>query len=56
MPCASGSTQAKLAARGLTPLDVTSALQDQNVEVPAGQLGVPPCRPQSQSIPDGRAR
>jgi len=36
---------AKLAARGLTPLDVTSALQDQNVEVPAGQLGVPPSDP-----------
>jgi len=32
----------KLAARGLTPLDVTSALQQQNVEVPAGQLGLPP--------------
>ena len=35
----------KLAARGLTPLDVTSALQEQNVEVPAGQLGVPPSDP-----------
>ncbi len=35
----------KLAARGLTPLDVTSALQQQNVEVPAGQLGVPPSDP-----------
>jgi len=32
----------KLAARGLTPLDVTTALQQQNVEVPAGQLGLPP--------------
>jgi HAE1 family hydrophobic/amphiphilic exporter-1 len=32
----------KLAARGLTPLDVTGALQQQNVEVPAGQLGLPP--------------
>lgn len=36
---------AKLAARGLTPLDVTNALADQNVEVPAGQLGVPPADP-----------
>ncbi len=35
----------KLAARGLTPLDVTNALQEQNVEVPAGQLGVPPSDP-----------
>ncbi|MGP8258870.1 MAG: efflux RND transporter permease subunit [Acidobacteriaceae bacterium] len=36
---------AKLAVRGLTPLDVTNALADQNVEVPAGQLGVPPADP-----------
>jgi len=35
----------KLAARGLTPLDVTNALQEQNVEVPAGQLGIPPSDP-----------
>ncbi len=33
---------AKLAARGLTALDVTSALQEQNVEVAAGQVGSPP--------------
>ncbi len=33
---------AKLAARNLTALDVTSALQEQNVEVAAGQLGTPP--------------
>ncbi|MBS1821334.1 MAG: multidrug efflux RND transporter permease subunit [Acidobacteria bacterium] len=33
---------AKLAARGLTALDVTSALSEQNVEVAAGQLGRPP--------------
>ncbi|MEO6802490.1 MAG: efflux RND transporter permease subunit, partial [Granulicella sp.] len=33
---------AKLAARGLTALDVTSALSEQNVEVAAGQLGQPP--------------
>jgi HAE1 family hydrophobic/amphiphilic exporter-1 len=35
----------KLAARGLTPLDVTNALAEQNVEVPAGQLGSPPSDP-----------
>src|SRR5712692_6088598 len=33
---------ARLAARGLTALDVTSALSAQNVEVAAGQLGQPP--------------
>ena len=33
---------AKLAARGLTALDVTNALLEQNVEIPAGQLGLPP--------------
>jgi HAE1 family hydrophobic/amphiphilic exporter-1 len=33
---------ARLAARGLTALDVTSALSEQNVEVAAGQLGQPP--------------
>lgn len=33
---------ARLAARGLTALDVTSALQEQNVEIAAGQLGSPP--------------
>jgi HAE1 family hydrophobic/amphiphilic exporter-1 len=35
----------KLAARGLTSLDVTNALSEQNVEVPAGQLGSPPSDP-----------
>jgi HAE1 family hydrophobic/amphiphilic exporter-1 len=35
----------KLAARGLTPLDVNNALTEQNVEVPAGQLGTPPSDP-----------
>jgi HAE1 family hydrophobic/amphiphilic exporter-1 len=35
----------KLAARGLTPLDVNNALAEQNVEVPAGQLGLPPSDP-----------
>ncbi len=33
---------AKLAARGLTALDVTAALQEQNVEIAAGQVGSPP--------------
>ena len=32
----------RLAARGLTASDVVSALVEQNVEVPAGQLGQPP--------------
>ncbi|MGA3134106.1 MAG: efflux RND transporter permease subunit [Terracidiphilus sp.] len=32
----------RLAARNLTATDVVSALQEQNVEVPAGQLGQPP--------------
>ncbi len=33
---------AKLAARDLTATDVITALQQQNIEVPAGQLGAPP--------------
>jgi hydrophobic/amphiphilic exporter-1 (mainly G- bacteria), HAE1 family len=32
----------RLAARGLTASDVVSALQEQNVEIPAGALGQPP--------------
>ncbi len=32
----------RMAARGLTPLDVVNALLEQNVEIPAGQLGQPP--------------
>jgi HAE1 family hydrophobic/amphiphilic exporter-1 len=32
----------RLAARGLTAADVVNALEEQNVEVPAGQLGQPP--------------
>jgi len=32
----------RLAARQLTAADVVSALQEQNVEIPAGQLGRPP--------------
>ncbi|MFZ0662431.1 MAG: multidrug efflux RND transporter permease subunit [Acidobacteriaceae bacterium] len=43
---------AKLAARGLTASDVTSALAEQNVEIPAGQVGQPPSNPdQSYQIP-----
>ena len=33
---------ARLAARGLTAVDVTNALAEQNVEIPAGQVGQPP--------------
>jgi HAE1 family hydrophobic/amphiphilic exporter-1 len=32
----------RLAARNLTAADVVTALQEQNVEIPAGQLGQPP--------------
>ena len=32
----------RLAARGLTATDVVNALTEQNVEIPAGQLGQPP--------------
>ena len=32
----------RLATRNLTANDVVSALTDQNVEIPAGQLGQPP--------------
>jgi HAE1 family hydrophobic/amphiphilic exporter-1 len=43
---------ARLAARGLTALDVTNALSEQNVEIPAGQVGQPPSDPkQSYQIP-----
>ena len=35
----------RLAARGLTALDVTNALAAQNIEVPAGQLGQQPSDP-----------
>ena len=33
---------ARMAARNLTATDVVKALQEQNVEIPAGQLGQPP--------------
>ena len=43
---------AKLAARGLTAVDVTNALSEQNVEIPAGQVGQPPSDPkQAYQIP-----
>ena len=32
----------KLAARRLSPIDVVNALAEQNIEVPAGQIGQPP--------------
>jgi hydrophobic/amphiphilic exporter-1 (mainly G- bacteria), HAE1 family len=35
----------RLAARGLTASDVTAALAEQNVEIPAGQIGQPPADP-----------
>jgi hydrophobic/amphiphilic exporter-1 (mainly G- bacteria), HAE1 family len=38
----------KLAARSLTAVDVVAALQEQNVEIPAGQLGQPPSDPKQQ--------
>ena len=42
----------KLAAFGLTATDVVSALQEQNVEIPAGQLGQQPAdSDQSYQIP-----
>ena len=42
----------RLAAHGLTATDVIGALQDQNVEIPAGQLGQPPSNPnQAFEIP-----
>ncbi len=42
----------KLAARQLTATDVVNALQEQNVEVPAGQIGAPPSDPtQNFQIP-----
>lgn len=42
----------RLAARGLTASDVVSALQEQNLEIPAGQLGQSPSDPkQAFQIP-----
>jgi HAE1 family hydrophobic/amphiphilic exporter-1 len=43
---------ARLAARNLTATDVVNALVEQNVEVPAGQLGQPPAdQKQSYQVP-----
>ncbi len=42
----------RLAAHGLTATDVVNALEEQNVEIPAGQLGQPPADPnQAFQIP-----
>ena len=42
----------RMAARGLTATDVVNALTEQNVEIPAGQLGQPPSNPtQTFQIP-----
>jgi HAE1 family hydrophobic/amphiphilic exporter-1 len=38
----------RMASRGLTPTDVVNALQEQNVEVAAGQVGQPPIQPGQQ--------
>jgi hydrophobic/amphiphilic exporter-1 (mainly G- bacteria), HAE1 family len=38
----------RLAARNLTAADVTSALSEQNVEIPAGQVGEPPSDPRQR--------
>ena len=38
----------KMAARGLTATDVITALQQQNVEIPAGALGAPPISSKQQ--------
>jgi HAE1 family hydrophobic/amphiphilic exporter-1 len=38
----------RMASRGLTAGDVVAALQEQNVEVAAGQVGQPPARPSQE--------
>jgi len=38
----------RMASRGLTATDVVNALQEQNVEVAAGQVGQPPIKPGQQ--------
>ncbi len=38
----------RLAARSLTAADVVNALSEQNVEIPAGQVGQPPSDPQQR--------
>lgn len=46
---------ARLAERGLTATSVLNALNEQNVQVAAGQLGQPPSKSESE-LPDQRAR
>jgi hydrophobic/amphiphilic exporter-1 (mainly G- bacteria), HAE1 family len=38
----------KLASRGMTPQDVTTALREQNLQIGAGQIGQPPAAPDQQ--------
>ncbi len=38
----------RMAAHGITASDVVSALEEQNVEIPAGQLGQPPANPSQE--------
>lgn len=38
----------RMAARGITATDVVNALEEQNVEIPAGQLGQPPANPHQE--------
>ncbi|MGH7905296.1 MAG: efflux RND transporter permease subunit [Candidatus Binataceae bacterium] len=38
----------RLAQLGLTPTDVISAVQSQNLQAPAGQIGAPPAEPSQQ--------
>ena len=40
----------KVAARGLTASDVVTAMQEQNVQVSAGQLGAEPLKKQSDFL------
>ncbi len=42
MPCGSGSIPNQLQARGLTPEDVTNAIQQESQEVASGVVGAPP--------------
>jgi multidrug efflux pump len=46
----------KLAARGLTAGDVVTAVNEQNVQVSAGQLGAPPTRKKSEFLLSINAR
>ena len=45
----------RMASRSLTATDVVNALQEQNVEVAAGQVGQPPSQAEP-GVPDQRAR